>query len=147
MKDPTLSRRRLCVLAGAGLLPLGAATGCGSTGPDHGSTEFAAGSPSQIEVGQAMYFADEHTYVCRDAAGYYALWDDCKHAHCFVQFRAGNDDFLCPCHQSRYAFDGSVAAGPTVFPLDHFALRYDRPTDNLVVDRGSKVAAGTRLAL
>lgn len=148
MSDLILSRRQLCVLGGAGLLQVKLVAGCGPATPDNlTATQFAAGSPTLIETNQATYFSDKHTYVCRDAKGYYALWDDCKHTHCFVKFRPASTDFLCPCHQSNYAFDGSRISGPTVLPLDHYALSYDLPTDNLVVDTATTVDAGVRLTI
>ena len=32
----------------------------------------------------------------------------CPHAGCFVDFRTEKGDYLCPCHNSTFAIDGSV---------------------------------------
>lgn len=32
----------------------------------------------------------------------------CPHAGCFVDHRPGGDGFLCPCHNSSFALDGSI---------------------------------------
>lgn len=37
-----------------------------------------------------------------------ALHSVCPHAGCFVDYRDGEKDFFCPCHNSTFASDGSV---------------------------------------
>ena len=32
----------------------------------------------------------------------------CPHAGCFVDYRAGDHNYLCPCHNSTFALDGAV---------------------------------------
>src|ERR1700735_3953939 len=33
----------------------------------------------------------------------------CPHAGCSVEFSAGHDQFLCPCHHSSFKVDGTIA--------------------------------------
>ena len=33
---------------------------------------------------------------------------DCPHAGCFVEYRAAEKNYLCPCHDSRFNIDGSI---------------------------------------
>ena len=33
---------------------------------------------------------------------------DCPHAGCFVEYRAAEKNYLCPCHDSRFHVDGSI---------------------------------------
>ncbi len=62
--------------------------------------------------------------VAQPSAGQYvALSSSCTHACCSVRF-TGND-FVCPCHGSRYATDGNVTVGPAVSPLQKLAVCAD----------------------
>jgi cytochrome b6-f complex iron-sulfur subunit len=48
----------------------------------------------------------------------------CTHQGCKVA--AGEGEFECPCHGSRFAFkDGSVAGGPAPAPLPRYAAAID----------------------
>lgn len=40
-----------------------------------------------------------------------ALSDVCTHQGCTVQFN-GSNGFICPCHNSTFALDGTVMGGP-----------------------------------
>ena len=44
----------------------------------------------------------------------------CPHAGCFVDFKAERGKFLCPCHNSLFAADGTIAntSSPAARPLD-----------------------------
>lgn len=49
----------------------------------------------------------------------------CPHAGCFVEFSAAAGNFRCPCHQSTFALDGSIAspASPSPRALDKLAVK------------------------
>jgi menaquinol-cytochrome c reductase iron-sulfur subunit len=32
----------------------------------------------------------------------------CPHAGCFVDYRAANNNYFCPCHNSSFGLDGSI---------------------------------------
>jgi menaquinol-cytochrome c reductase iron-sulfur subunit len=48
---------------------------------------------------------------------------NCTHLGCPVNWRAGANLFLCPCHGGVYYADGSVAGGPPPRPLVRFGVR------------------------
>jgi menaquinol-cytochrome c reductase iron-sulfur subunit len=48
---------------------------------------------------------------------------NCTHLGCPVNWRAGAELFLCPCHGGVYYADGSVAGGPPPRPLVRFEVR------------------------
>ena len=48
---------------------------------------------------------------------------NCTHLGCPVNWRAGADLFLCPCHGGVYYADGSVAGGPPPRPLVRYSVR------------------------
>jgi menaquinol-cytochrome c reductase iron-sulfur subunit len=48
---------------------------------------------------------------------------NCTHLGCPVNWRAGAELFLCPCHGGVYYADGSVAGGPPPHPLVQYSIR------------------------
>lgn len=56
----------------------------------------------------------------------------CTHETCIVSITNGQQ-FDCPCHQSRFANDGSVLRGPAQQPLPKFTTSYDPATDQLTI--------------
>ncbi|MCA1644379.1 MAG: Rieske 2Fe-2S domain-containing protein [Chloroflexi bacterium] len=48
---------------------------------------------------------------------------NCTHLGCPVNWRAGAELFLCPCHGGVYYADGSVAGGPPPRPLVRYTVR------------------------
>lgn len=50
-------------------------------------------------------------YLRRVAGGkVQALNVVCPHAGCFVTYQKEHKDYLCPCHDSRFALDGSISS-------------------------------------
>ena len=60
----------------------------------------------------------------------------CTHAGCLVDIVSGQT-FHCPCHDSRFANDGSVINGPNtgerINPLQKLPTSYDPATDELTI--------------
>jgi menaquinol-cytochrome c reductase iron-sulfur subunit len=54
---------------------------------------------------------------------YVAISTRCMHLGCPVRYVAASERFICPCHGGVYQFDGKVAGGPPVRPLDRFETR------------------------
>jgi cytochrome b6-f complex iron-sulfur subunit len=61
-----------------------------------------------------------------------ALSATCTHAGCLVLFESGSSVVRCPCHDARFALDGSVQGGPTVIPLPVYSATVD--ADGIAVD-------------
>ncbi|MGK7891235.1 MAG: ubiquinol-cytochrome c reductase iron-sulfur subunit [Leptolyngbyaceae cyanobacterium] len=62
----------------------------------------------------------EKVIVIRDPADssvLLALTSNCNHQGCTVDWNAGNQEFVCPCHRSRFGLDGSIISGPATEPL------------------------------
>ncbi len=55
----------------------------------------------------------------------------CPHAGCFVDFRAAQNKFHCPCHDSSFAVDGSIADAKSPSPrgLDELPVEIRRGTE------------------
>jgi Rieske Fe-S protein len=56
----------------------------------------------------------------------------CTHEQCDTEITSANI-FHCPCHDSRFANDGSVINGPAASPLAHLQTTYNQATDELTV--------------
>ena len=160
-----VSRRRFCVLTGAGVLA--SACGNGSSGNDLGAPDLAvpvdmtvspdfydpscavngklnAGPAASFAVGSATLFVCSRVFVCRDGLGLYAMTAACTHEGCNVAFVSGMQQFDCPCHQSVFDFNGNVVMSPATMPLPHFAVSLDG-SGNVIVDVATNVPASTRL--
>lgn len=59
----------------------------------------------------------------QDANTLIAVNPACPHAGCSVIWRADQANFVCPCHNSRFAVDGSVTQGPATTPLTVYEAR------------------------
>jgi nitrite reductase/ring-hydroxylating ferredoxin subunit len=83
---------------------------------DGGTDQFARGS---------------EVIVARRGDRIFAVSAACTHRECIV--RNSGDDLRCPCHGSRFNYDGSVTRGPATRPLIHFAISNEN--GRLVVDK------------
>jgi menaquinol-cytochrome c reductase iron-sulfur subunit len=54
---------------------------------------------------------------------YVVISTRCAHLGCPVRYVQAAERFICPCHGGVYKFDGKVAGGPPVRPLDRFESR------------------------
>ena len=99
-----------------------------------------AGDVSQIQPGapQEMTFRRIHTdgwkvysekgtaWVVKAADGkVLAFAPACTHLGCAYHWDAGKSNFLCPCHGSEFALDGTVLSGPAPRPLDRFEIKVE----------------------
>jgi Rieske Fe-S protein len=66
-----------------------------------------------------------------------AISTRCAHAGCPVRWVTAAERFVCPCHGGLYDFQGLVAGGPPVRPLDRFVTRV----------QAGKVQVGPRFSL
>ncbi len=48
----------------------------------------------------------------------YIVDTTCKHLGCEVHWNSAEKSWDCPCHASRYSYDGTVLEGPALKPLD-----------------------------
>jgi Rieske Fe-S protein len=57
-------------------------------------------------------------WLVREGSAVRALSTVCPHAGCAVDWDAQKASFYCPCHDSRFAKDGTRQSGPSPRPLD-----------------------------
>jgi Rieske Fe-S protein len=58
-------------------------------------------------------------FLTRDKGTLRAFAITCPHLGCSYAFDDGKKHFVCPCHGSEFALDGSVLHGPATSPLSH----------------------------
>ena len=58
-------------------------------------------------------------FLTRDGGQLRAFAITCPHLGCSYAFDDGKKHFVCPCHGSEFALDGSVIHGPATAPLSH----------------------------
>ena len=127
----TVSRRAVVLgagAAGAGALVVGCSTvetpaATGQTADNPASTPV--GPASEVPVGSARIFEAVGVVVTQATAGSFAAFSTtCPHQGCAVTAVDG-PTIICPCHDSRFALDGSVTSGPAPTGLEPRPIAVD----------------------
>ena len=58
-----------------------------------------------------------------------ALHTICPHLGCFVDYRPGKKDFLCPCHNSNFKLDGGIINGVSPRAMDVLQIEVRNKTE------------------
>jgi cytochrome b6-f complex iron-sulfur subunit len=66
--------------------------------------------------------------------GFLALHKACTHLDCLCDWDEQNREFVCPCHGSRFAEDGTYLQGPATRSLDRFVVQVKAPTGEIVAE-------------
>jgi Rieske Fe-S protein len=80
-----------------------------------------AKSVEELEPGEAAIVdvGGEKAAVYRDGAGMaHKVKAACTHMGCDVKWNTAERSWDCPCHGSRFRYDGSVIQGPAIRPLE-----------------------------
>ncbi len=82
-------------------------------------------------------FGNRPGILIRQADGSYrALSAVCTHLNCTVQYRTGEHDIWCACHNGVYDLQGRNVSGPPPRPLEEFQVHVRG--QEIVVSRGSR---------
>ncbi len=108
------------------------------------SKRFRVRLPASLDSGQAFVPAGRSVAIFKEAAGVYAISTVCTHLGCIV--KATEKGFDCPCHGSKFNKDGSVVRGPAPKGLPWLEVK-PLGGDNLLIDEGKTVAAGTTVVV
>jgi menaquinol-cytochrome c reductase iron-sulfur subunit len=126
-------------------------------------------APTTVKLGPPVEFPDglkflpdQRLFVFREGNTFHAISAVCTHLGCTVRAEALprpeektiegkplrlTHRFLCPCHGSRYAGDGSNVSGPAPRPLTWYHLEVAQDDGQLVVDLAAPVDPAFRLTL
>ncbi len=99
------------------------------------------GMPDEYALGSLTYIEKARAYLGRDERGFYAIIAICTHLGCTP--RLGANEFVCPCHGSRFARDGRVLSAPATRALDR-AFVGRNVNGKLLVDCSRRVDADYR---
>ncbi len=124
-------------------------------------TTVKLGQPAEFPDG-LKYLPDERLFVFREGKTFHAISAVCTHLGCTVRAEALSQPetqsiegvptrlthrFLCPCHGSKYAGDGTNESGPAPRPLAWHYLSIAVDDGQLVVDLAREVGHDFRLTL
>ncbi|MEZ4727270.1 MAG: Rieske 2Fe-2S domain-containing protein [Caldilineaceae bacterium] len=76
-------------------------------------------------------------WLVNTADGPKALYMVCTHLGCLYKWEPSQERFECPCHGSKFRYDGYYIKGPAPRSLDQFAI--GRENGQIVVDTGRKI--------
>lgn len=141
-----LNRRKLLSWFGLGwlasLLP-SSLIGCTESAPPVASTtssapESVAAAPSGNfkAIGTVALLDKEGTLVSsdkkitvvrdpKDSTKVLAVNTTCTHKGCKVAWKSANKEFVCPCHDAKFAADGVVRQGPAEKALQRYACKIE----------------------
>jgi len=124
-------------------------------------TTVKLGHPTEFPDG-LKFLSDERLFVFREGSTFHCVSAVCTHLGCTVRAEALSNPetrdigghstrlthrFMCPCHGSRYAGDGTNVAGPAPRPLAWFRLSLAAEDGQLVVDLADEVSHDFRLTV
>ena len=140
-----MNRRKLLSWVGLGwlvsLLP-SSLVGCSGTDSSNvASTESATesadaasakgfkvvGTVAQLDKDGVL--ARERVAVVRDPRNpknLLAVNASCTHNGCTVKWQKNSKEYVCPCHDAKFAADGAVRQGPASTPLPRLAAKIDK---------------------
>ncbi len=108
------------------------------------SKRFRVRLPASLDIGQAFVPPGRSVAIFKGADGVYALSRVCTHLGCIIN--PTEKGFDCPCHGSKFNKDGSVARGPAPKALPWLEVK-PLGGENLLIDEGKTVAAGTTVVV
>ena len=66
--------------------------------------------------------------------GILAINKACTHLDCLCDWDEQNREFVCPCHGSRFAEDGTYISGPATRSLDRYVIQIVSPTGETIAE-------------
>ncbi|MEW5981543.1 MAG: ubiquinol-cytochrome c reductase iron-sulfur subunit [Acidobacteriota bacterium] len=157
------------------LIRLGTGTGIAAIAAQAGASlrslvpNVSYDAPTTVKLGPAEEFPDglkflpdERLFVFRAGKTFHAISAVCTHLGCTVRAEALSRPeettvdgealrlthrFMCPCHGSRYAGDGTNVSGPAPRALAWYRLSVASDDGQLVVDLAEEVDRTFRLTI
>jgi cytochrome b6-f complex iron-sulfur subunit len=80
-------------------------------------------------------------WLVRTEEGLTALYKVCTHLDCLSTWDEQEEKFICPCHGSQFARDGTYLSGPAPRSLDRFLVQVISPHGSLVAETDPQTGA------
>lgn len=81
------------------------------------------------DIPNGISFRDDFIFVKQNTS-LKIFSSKCSHLGCKIR-NTGGEEFVCPCHGSRYDFNGQVMKGPAQNPLK--LLRFKKEKDKIII--------------
>lgn len=95
-------------------------------------TQLEIGKPREVSFernrvdGWRSFQEKAIAWVVRtDESNVIAYSPQCTHLGCAYHWEESGNQFVCPCHGSRFSIDGKVLAGPASRPLDRYPVQVE----------------------
>ncbi|MBD2178224.1 Rieske (2Fe-2S) protein [Pseudanabaena sp. FACHB-1998] len=92
--------------------------------------EFKAiGSVAQLDKDGKLISTDKKILVVRDPKNsnkVLAVNSACTHKGCVVEWQKSSQEYVCPCHDAKFAANGSVKQGPANKALPTYAAKIEK---------------------
>lgn len=99
---------------------------------------FDAGFPDEFPLGTVTPFRKGHFYLVRmKDGGFLAMTIKCSHLGCSVLWDEKKNEFICPCHSSRFSLNGNVVNPPAPRALDIYTIVFEN--GKILVDLSKKI--------
>ena len=132
-RDCVSRREFLAQSAGGAALMALAACGDSAIGPKSEHVEIVVGTFAGLAtVGTLVKVGPSHAAKRTGATTFEAYSMFCTHAGCATFLSA--QQFLCPCHASKFGSDGAVLQGPATRSLAKLPTSYNAATDTLTIN-------------
>lgn len=105
------------------------------------SKRYRVSVPESLAPGEPFFPPGRSVAIFRDREGVWAVSRVCTHLGCIV--KRGREGFECPCHGSRFRWDGTVTKGPAPRPL--VWLKLSAEGGAYLVDEDQCVPPGTKV--
>ncbi len=100
---------------------------------------LSAGAIDDFPPGSITHITNGRFYLARlDDGGFMALYHRCTHLGCTVPWEQAENQFICPCHNSKFDTRGDVLNPPAPRPLDLFPVAFVE--GQVVVDTGKTIS-------
>jgi len=127
------------VLGALALVLRGVAAFLGASGPKE-KVRYAMHTPARFPFKGAEFWLD------RDEKGLFAFLDRCPHLGCKPIYYPEHEEYVCPCHGSRFSKGGIYEFGPARKGMQRILVRREQD-DELVVDLREEVPQSYRVSV
>ena len=116
----------------------GGGSGTGVTGTTTGNAinftiDLTNASNSKIKTAGGYAWYGDVIVALTSANAYVALEKKCTHQGSTIDFRAAQNDFLCPSHGSQFSTTGAVEEGPATAALKAFKTSLSADGNTLTI--------------
>ena len=101
-------------------------------------TNINVGLVPDFQPGSVTVFTRGRFYLARlKNGGFLALSSQCTHLGCSLLWNEEKQEFICPCHASRFDISGKVVSTPAPRPLDLYDIHITN--SSIVVDTSARI--------